>query len=296
LGRDNDQAPVTWQQSSNYPATLTETFRSMHRAVSEVVDASICFFGAYDPRRETVTVLWQVEHHEELPGGAFPLGSGLTSQVIRERQPRLVRHRSHEGPHVNVQYATDRPDLPESGITVPMLFEERVLGVFAVQSYRAAAYNEGHLELVQAVVERAAPTVAALLKSEHTSPTGTNAAPNVDQFAQVTEDAALALDRAGRLVRMNQAARSLLALDHHSVVFGFPIGLPQAGNWPLGSSKLAEALRPMLDRFQRGEPLSEGQTVFVDNGERLIQCTGSAVMDGGVLSGVLVTLRPSDGT
>src|SRR4030095_15073916 len=102
------------KQGSNEPVALVDILRSIHAELSVVREVPICFFGRFDPVTQTVDVIWQVHEGIEHPGGRFPLGGGLTRQVIRDRQPRLIRHWSREGPPVQVQYAAEPPDLPES--------------------------------------------------------------------------------------------------------------------------------------------------------------------------------------
>jgi putative methionine-R-sulfoxide reductase with GAF domain len=284
------------KQASNESTDLIDVVRSIHHTVSDVVDAAICFFGVYDPARQCVHVVWQVQDGLELPGGEFPLGCGLTSQVIRERQPRLIGHWSHDGPHVQVQYATDRPDLPESGITVPMLFDGQVLGVLAVQSYRAGAYKPEDLEALQRIVARAAPTIAGLLQVNRAGTNGVAAETTVHRLVDETDRAALALDGAGRLVRMNQAARALLSLEHESVLFGFPIDRPQAGKWPLGSPRLADTLRPILDCLEHSESPDDVKIHMIDDRQRLVHCSGSTIMDGATTAGMVVTFELADST
>src|SRR5881227_2712907 len=83
---------------------LIELCRLLHQTVARQMDATIFFLGLYDAASQTVEVVWQVENGEELSGGSFPLGKGLTSQVILSGEPRLIRHWSAEGPRVQVQY------------------------------------------------------------------------------------------------------------------------------------------------------------------------------------------------
>jgi len=282
------------KQASNESTDLLDAVRLIHHELSDVMDASICFFGVYDHARQSVHVVWQVQDGVELPGGEFPLGSGLTSQVIRERQPRLVGHWSHDGPHVKVQYATDRPNLPESGITVPVLFDGQVLAVLSVQSYRAGAYKPQDLKVMQRLVARAAGNISGLLQVERTSTDEVTAAATVSSVVDGAESAALALDRAGRLVRMNQAARALLALEHESVLFGFPIDRPQAGKWPLGSPRLADRLRPILDCLAHGDSPGEGKFDLDDDRQRLVHCSGSTVMEGAAAAGIILTFEVVD--
>ena len=57
--------------------------RILYRAASELVDTTGFYLGLYDAQSGMVEVVRQMAHGAELPGGAFPLGSGFTSEVIR---------------------------------------------------------------------------------------------------------------------------------------------------------------------------------------------------------------------
>src|SRR5260370_39592541 len=103
-----------------------------------------------------------MEDGAALPVGAFPLGSGFISDVIRTRQPRLIRHWSVEGPRVQGQYATETPGLPESTITVPLVVRDRTVGVLSLQSYAEAAYHEDDPLLWHGGGAQAGPRLALL--------------------------------------------------------------------------------------------------------------------------------------
>src|ERR687883_1695920 len=96
------------------PLSLPDLLRLVADELSTALDTTICFFGLYDAATQWVDVVWQIHNGVELPGGRFPLGSGFTSQVIRERRALLIRDWSVEGPPVQLQYATDRAGLPQS--------------------------------------------------------------------------------------------------------------------------------------------------------------------------------------
>src|ERR1700716_4272152 len=65
------------------PVDLEELFRAAHSETARALDAKIFFLGLYDEASQTVEVVRQTESGAELAGGIFPIGSGLTSQVIR---------------------------------------------------------------------------------------------------------------------------------------------------------------------------------------------------------------------
>src|SRR6266568_6909130 len=135
---------------ANHGAELIETHdmvelcRLFHQTVVNQMDATIFFLGLYDAASQTVEVVWQAENGKELSGGSFPLGKGLTSQVILSGQSRLIGHWSNEGPRVQVQYATGTPGLPESAVAVPLKIGKHVIGLMCAQSYCIDAYTDKH--------------------------------------------------------------------------------------------------------------------------------------------------------
>ena len=268
------------------PLDLTDLLRVVTRELSRAVDTTICFFGLYDAATQWVEVVWQVHDGVELPGGRFPLGSGFTSQVIRERQPRLIRDWSVEGPPVQLQYATDRAGLPQSSITVPVLYDERVLGVLGIQSYRPGAYDANDLELVQCIADQVASALAA---EEHRSGRIGRLEPPADLEPVLANlaDGVLVLDSHLRIVQLNASARSLLSLREDGLILGYPADRPQDGQWPLGSQTVTQAIMPLLQALMRGE--SPPQAVLVQAGTTHFTCSGSLLLRDGVpIGGVLM--------
>jgi len=78
-----------------------ELCRLIYETVAGQMDATVFFLGLYDAALQTVEIVWQVENGKELSGGSFPLGTGLSSQVVLTGQPMLIRHWSEEGPRVH---------------------------------------------------------------------------------------------------------------------------------------------------------------------------------------------------
>src|SRR5438270_12455363 len=126
---------------------LTELFRALYDETARVMDATAFLFALSDEVSETVHVVHQMDRGVEYPGGTFPLGKGFTSEVIRTGAPRLVRRWSAEGPSVHLLYGTEAGELvaPQSGVVVPILSGDRVLGVLSAQSYRPEAYEDADL-------------------------------------------------------------------------------------------------------------------------------------------------------
>jgi PAS domain-containing protein len=222
-----------------------------------------------------VDVVWQVHAGDELPGGQFPLGHGPTSQAIRTCQPQLIRNWSADGPTVQVQYATDRPELPESSIVVPVVYADQVVGVFSVQSYEPAAYDDADVALLEAVAD----LLALVLFGG--SPGGVARRSEGDAILASMEDAVLVLDCQGRIVRLNGAARRLLCERNGGVLFG----------QPLGSERLSQQLRPVLELLQLGAALDAEVELGLDAGP--VRCHASVLRHGQKPAGAILLLRKS---
>jgi GAF domain-containing protein len=272
------------------PLEVLEVLRAIYPEMARALDVTICFFGLYDSRARAVDVIWQVHEGSELPGGRFPLGEGPTSQVIRHSQPRLIRHWSDGGPRVQVQYATDRAGLPESGVTVPVIFDDRVIGVLSVQSYRPEAYDEEDLALLQGIADQVAVAIAKSRRVPERRRQRSSL--DVEAIFASMADALLVVDREGRLVRVNQAARNLLCLTNTSLILGQPIDQPQAGQWPLGTQRLTHQLLPIIDQLRHGLAPSEEIPISVDaRPESRIGCRASVLMNDGAPAGGVIALR-----
>src|SRR6185295_4247209 len=109
---------------------LVELFRALYDETARVMDATVFLFATYDEVSQTVQVVRQMDRGDEHGGGSFPLGKGFTSEVIRTGAPRIVQRWSAEGPPVRLLYGTEAGDLvtPQSGVVVPILSGDRVLG------------------------------------------------------------------------------------------------------------------------------------------------------------------------
>src|SRR5258708_18956625 len=166
------RSPGRHPSHANLVAThdLIELCRLFHQIVANQMDATIFFLGLYDAASQTVEVVWQAENGKELSGGSFPLGKGLTSQVILSGQPRLIGHWSNEGPRVQVQYATGTPGLPESAVAVPLKVGDDVIGLACVQAYGVGVYDERDLHLLESLADEAAGAIAGVHYTEPLAP------------------------------------------------------------------------------------------------------------------------------
>jgi PAS domain S-box-containing protein len=275
---------------------VEELFRAAQRETLRALNAETFFLALFDEASQMVEVVRQIEAGVELAGGIFPLGSGLTSQVIKTRQPKLIHRWSREGPPVQLQYATNTPGLPESAIIVPLLFGEHVLGVISASSYRPAAFDEDDLLALEATASQVALAIANLRQSDRLDLQLQRRVSESEAIFAKLADALIVVDAAGRIVRMNHAARELLCVDKTTIVFGQPLDHQQWGQWPLGAQEVAETLAPMIDVLRRGQAPQAIEVELRGQGRRFLSFSGTALFDSyGVPTGGLLVVRDITG-
>ncbi len=79
----------------------------------------------------------------------FPLGSGLTSKVINSRKSLLLSNYEEQLKHgAIIDDNIGEADITETYLGVPIMFNDRILGVVSIQSYQKNAYNDNNVRLL----------------------------------------------------------------------------------------------------------------------------------------------------
>src|SRR5881397_3935071 len=258
---------------------LAELFRALYDETARVMDATVFLFALYDQASETVQVVRQMDRGVEHSGGTFPLGKGFTSEVIRTGAPRLVRRWSAEGPPVRLLYGTEAGDLvtPQSGVVVPILSGDRVLGVLSAQSYRPEAYEDADLLSLSAIAAQAGITIQRLRVTEQMALEHERHALELEAVLATMNDALLIVDARGAIVRLNRAARELLCLDSASLVLGQPLERQRVEQWPMPAREITAGLIPVIDAIRAGKKIAEVD-VELHSGERRVLSLWASVL------------------
>src|SRR5438309_795586 len=269
---------------------LVELFRALYDETARVMDATVFLFAIYDEVSQTVQVVRQMDSGEEHGGGSFPLGKGFTSEVIRSGSPRIVRWAA-EGPPIRLLYGTEPGELvsPRSGVVVPIVSGDHVVGVLSAQSYRPEAYDDEDLLGLCAIAAQAGATIKRLRATEQMALEHERHALQLEAVLASMNDALLIVDSRGAIVRLNRSARELLCLDGSSLVLGQPLERQRLEQWPDTAREIAEALVPVIDAIRSGRKIAQVD-VEIHSGERRVLSLGAsvlrsptAVLEGGVI-------------
>lgn len=137
---------------------LDQLLGVVHQQVTRLVDADSFFIALYDDENEQITFPFVVDPENREDWHPRAKGEGLTGAIIASGKPMLLpagattRYEALDGV---IDTGTCR-----CWLGVPMIAEDKVLGVIAVQDYeREYVYNEEHLNLLSTVAAQAALAV-----------------------------------------------------------------------------------------------------------------------------------------
>lgn len=140
-------------------ATLdpVEVFRAVHAQVRRAMDVDAFYVAIADRSRGTLSFRFLAERDGELPPTEQPLAGTLAGVCIDRGEPILLRDAEREVAGLGLPARAPWGTVQERSILVtPLRIRGEVIGAMSAQSVRAAAYDEGDLELLGAIANEAA--------------------------------------------------------------------------------------------------------------------------------------------
>lgn len=126
------QAITRFSRSIAVEADLESLFNMLSSQVTASIgEVSSVALALYDAQSNTIRIPFLKEHGELLNVPPFPLGEGLTSIVIRTRQPLMIVENMEE--QAQALGARLIGEMPKSWLGVPLIFGGEVIGALIVQ-------------------------------------------------------------------------------------------------------------------------------------------------------------------
>lgn len=143
-----------------------ELFHTCYEQVRKVMPAEAFFVALYEAATSTLRYEFLVDLDVTYAKRSEPAGAGLTSYVIRAREPLMIGDR--EQLPVTPEAFGEQAQLSQSVLIVPLIFEGTVLGAISAQSYTPHAYTAADLSLLVTIANQTAVAVrnAQLYQSE----------------------------------------------------------------------------------------------------------------------------------
>ncbi len=164
LEHQNRQLTALYEIGRTLASTLDlhEIYWTMYRQIAQgLLGASVLFVALFDQNSQTIYGGFGAVDGQEMDASQFPrmpLGDGPVSDTIRRREPHIADLRNLLGNLRTNGRATQIGDErePQSALYVPMISENRVIGVMNLQHYEANAFDATDLALVSILANQAA--------------------------------------------------------------------------------------------------------------------------------------------
>jgi len=284
--------------------TLNKLLHEMLVRVREVIDVDNSAILLVTEDGQYLTVYTAIGPEEQVaPQVRVPVGQGFAGKIAAHREPLIVADPS------KAEIIT--PLLREklrSLLGVPLLVEDRVIGVIHVGTLNPRQFTEEDVRLLQRAADRIALAVdhAHLYESEQRARIDAIArAKQLEAIFEAIVDGVIVYDSEGRIQQMNSTAREILAVnsqpDYSTSVLDdrfsllrerlFPfkvlddhgIPLPQE-QWPV--------IRILNGEMLKGSNAVDIRSYVLDGREIELSITGSPVFGkGGDIVGAVTIMR-----
>ncbi len=135
---------------------LPDLLEAVRREVVPVFEADAFFIALYDPSSNELDFRIQEDEGRRYPPTREPVGTGLTSRVIRDRRPLLVNDAASPAGDLPSPEMWGTEKMPSSWMGVPILIRDRLIGVMNVQTYSPHLYTEEDTQLAATIADQVA--------------------------------------------------------------------------------------------------------------------------------------------
>jgi diguanylate cyclase (GGDEF)-like protein/putative nucleotidyltransferase with HDIG domain len=182
-------------------------FEKIFAEMRRLFDVSNFYIAFHEPARNEIRFELEVTDDQRLPKRVRPAGNHLTEHLIRTRQPLLIRENFTEEAR-----KLDLQPLQQTGCFcgVPLVLNDRAIGVMAVHSVQERLFDEGHLELMRVLASEACIAIenARLFRREQ------NKSRHLTLLNNISRDAITTLNPDEMLAKIAEQLEGGLSYDH----------------------------------------------------------------------------------
>jgi PAS domain S-box-containing protein len=129
---------------------------AVYREIALAFEADTFFIALVNEEEESIEFPFVVDEGTRVDSDPVPLGEGLTSAVVQTGTMLHVRNSEEYARVVGKPSLFGSMKAPETWLGIPLLVEDRVIGVVNVQSYRPHAYTEDQALLLSTIADQIA--------------------------------------------------------------------------------------------------------------------------------------------
>ena len=212
----------------NSASHLEELYGSIHRILSSVIDTTNFYIALYDKSFDSITFPYCVD---EVDGGYLPhidisKTASLTGDVIRTRRPAMITKDAIQAWREQSGRPLPECSLAEIWLGVPLLVQQEVIGVMAVQSYKDPhCYDQTDMDTLATV----AGQVALAIENKRTTDALQESMERYRTLADATFEA-IFISEKGICIDTNQTASRMFGYPYQELIgiFGTDVIAPES--------------------------------------------------------------------
>lgn len=178
-------------------SSLDEIYATLHHELSNIIDVQNFYIAIYNEFSGTISFPYHVDDQDQYT--SQPVGKGLTGYVIRTKKPVLLK--DNEIAELNGKGEIEIIGTPAKvWLGVPMIVNDKVFGVMAVQSYTdTEQYTEKELELLNII----AGQIATMLSRKSAQDDVARQKSYLEQLFEASSEAIITIDNTGTVLTVN---------------------------------------------------------------------------------------------
>ncbi len=191
---------------------LQSFFENLHSKVQQIIGDYSMIVALYDEKSDTISIPFSYEEGKIAAIESFPLGEGLTSILIRTRQPlMLVEDTERKAAELGTKIV-GKP--ARSWMGAPMLVQNKPIGALIIQdAEHEHAFNEDDLKFFNAI----AGQVAGVINNVHLLNESQHKAIQLETAAEIARDISGSLNLDELLIKAVNFIRERFDFYHASV-------------------------------------------------------------------------------
>jgi PAS domain S-box-containing protein len=271
---------------------LDTILAEVHTQVAALMPAENFYVALYDPGTDEVAFPLAFEDGKVAQWRSRRAGKGLSEHILRTGKPMLVRR------DVNAALAEIGIEsigrTASSWLGVPILSEQRPVGVLAVQSYTTpGAYDTSHMEVLVTIASQAAVAIQNARLYERTDDALARRVQELDSILRTTREGILLLDRERRVLAANRALAGFLGITQ-AEMDGQSLGAARQNGEPLVAlvGYTDTEIEAACQALEQSDGTHKQVVVVPGSPERHVERTLAAVRDrDGATAGWLIVFR-----
>jgi len=142
----------------NSTLELEKVFHKIARGIRPLIDYHLFCIMLWNERTQMLEHSFSMKYGKEIPQrGGFPLGYGLSGNAAKLRRPIRVSNVLEDPRYVRFRH----PEVEiHSELTVPLVFQDQLIGVLDLESTRFDYFTEQHEQVISALASHIATAIA----------------------------------------------------------------------------------------------------------------------------------------